>query len=105
MQLLPDVQRIDPGGSFASAQAHPEPLPFPEVPPGHVDENRHSVLAHHKSAARLLHCPVLSSWVEAGTHPCRWRCAAQPETQIEDGESQIEHCAATGLIAPLAPAE
>src|SRR5882724_10628124 len=43
--------------------------------------------------------------VERGAHAHRRGRAAEPQAQIEDREAEVEHGAATRLVAALAPAE
>ena len=106
MQLLPHGERIDGGGALAAAEPDAEPLALAQVVPGDVDEERHAVLADHERAAALLDRPLLAASRRAlALTRTGAGVPAEPEPEIEDREAQVEHGAAAGLIAPLAPAE
>src|SRR4051812_28380330 len=105
MELLPDIQRIDARGSLATSKPHTEPLAFAQVPPRHIHKQRHSVLTDDESASGLLHRPVLRYRIETGADPDRKGVASQPESQIQDRQSQVEHRSATRLLLTLSPAQ
>ena len=105
MQLLPHGERVDRRCAFAAAYADAEPLALAEVMPGDVDEERHAVLADHERAAALFHGPVPPRSVECGAHPHRRGRAAQPQTQVENRETEVEHGTPARLIPALPPSE
>src|SRR4051812_31587876 len=105
VHLLPHRERVDCRAAAAAANPRAKALAIAQVMPGDVGEDRHAGLADDERAPGLLHCPVLPAFVQAGAHPGRRRTAAQPESQVEDGQPEIEHGAAASLVTPLAPAE
>src|SRR4051812_33621096 len=105
VHLLPDREGVDGRTATAAANTGAKALAITQVMPGDVGEDRHAGLADHEGASGLLHRPVFPALVQAGAHPCRRRTPAQPETEVEDGQPEIQHGAATGLVATLTPAE
>ncbi len=49
--------------------------------------------------------PSAGAEIERGAHPHRLGSIRQPEAQVENGVTQIEHGAATGFVAPGSPAQ
>ena len=106
VQLLPDVQRVDTGAALAGLHPESEAFALTDVMPGHVEKDREATIAHHKGAAGLLHpalCAIAA--METGADPNRLWIARQPEAQIEDRLTEVEHRTAARFIAPLTPAE
>ncbi len=99
------MQRIDAGGALGATDADAEPLPFTDVVPGHVHEERDAPLANDEGAARGLDALGPRRQVEAGRDADRSRAVGQPEGEVEHGIAEVEHGAAAGLLAAEPPAE
>src|SRR4029453_6666473 len=58
----------------------------------------------HERATGGLHTPIAGD-IQRGTHPQRLGPVREPQAQIENRVTQVEHGAASGLVAPSAPSE
>src|SRR5687767_3681609 len=79
VQFLPDVQRINAGGSFAAPNADAKALTLTKMPPGDIDEDRGAALTDDESAAGLLNRAFLARGIESGADPRGRRAPTEPE--------------------------
>src|SRR5207247_10551386 len=102
--VLDDAQRLDARRSPGADESEPEALALTHVPPADVHRDGRAVFAHDEDRAHVLDS-VLALPGEVGGDALGSGPAGEPETEVDQGEAQVEHRASARLLAAQPPPE